>query len=396
MKPVLCNDQICTGCSACVNACNKGALTIGQNVEGFYRPTIDEEKCVGCGMCEISCPVKNPLQRQADKRIKVIACWHKDESVRVNSSSGGAFSALAQTVIRKGGVVVGAAYEENLSIRHIVVDDWAGIDRLRLSKYAQSDCGTVFSEIKELLKSGKIVFFTGTPCQGAGLRSYLKCDYENLIIADIICHGVPSIYYLQKYTKWLELKYGMIAFVNFRDKQKGWYDNLRVIRNQEGESFSLKGKDDAYWVGFNKNNCLQYSCYDCRFQNFPRFSDLTLADFWRIGQIVPFGNKDEIEKGISMVVTYNEKAESLVDQSSEVLERFPRSLKEAVCGNQAGVKKNIMPESRKFFYSDLKVMPFADFSRRYLSVNWKECLVKFFRERLPYGMIKYFRLKSQK
>lgn len=394
--PLLCSDIECTGCMACMNACNKKALAIVQNEEGFYRPSLDADKCTGCHLCEKSCPILNAPLRDKQEVIKVYAGWHKDENIRMSSSSGGAFTALADAILQKGGYVVGAVYTDDMRIEHTIISKQEDLEKLRLSKYAQSYVGHVLSEVKALLRDDKYVLFVGTACQAAGLKSFLRKDYEKLVCADIICHGVPSINLLQVYLKWLEPKTGKVVHVNFRDKQKGWYDNLRVMRNADGKTMSMKGDDDAYWVAFNRNNCLQECCYRCKTQGFPRASDITLADFWRIGRNVPFGHKDEIEKGVSMIVVNRPSAQWIVDAAARNMYLEERTYDEAIAGNQAGVKSSVRPESRNHFYRDLNTMDFDTFRQKYMKPSAKENLVKAFRERLPFWLIKYIRLKKQK
>lgn len=394
--PQLCNDKECTGCMACVNACNKGALVIVQNDEGYYRPKLDAEKCIGCHLCEKNCPIQKAPVRNKQEEIKIYAGWHKDESIRMSSSSGGAFTALADVILEKGGYVVGATYTEDMHIEHTIISQREDLGKLRLSKYAQSRMGNVLKEVKALLQDDKYVLFVGTACQAAGLKSFLRKAYDKLVCVDIICHGVPSIDLLRAYLKWMEPKTGKVVHVNFRDKQKGWYDNLRVMRNTDDKTMSMKGDDDAYWVAFSRNNCLQECCYDCKAQGFPRASDITLADFWRIGHKVPFGHKDEIEKGVSMIVINKPSTQWIVDAAARDMYLEERSYDEAIAGNQAGVKSSVRPASRDSIYRDLKTMDFEAFRLKYMKPSGKENLVKAFRERLPFWLIKYVRLKKQK
>ena len=380
---------------ACVNACNKDALTIRTDGEGFYRWNLDAEKCVGCHMCEKSCPIFTPPARQEMENVRVFAGWHKDDKIRKGSSSGGAFTALAEVVLKKGGIVVGAAYTKDLHIEHTIINNIEDLCKLRLSKYAQSRIGKVLTEVREHLKQGRVVLFVGTACQTAGLKNFLHKEYENLICADIICHGVPSIDLLHSYLTWISPKVGGVKHINFRDKTKGWYDNLRIVTTLAGTQKAMKGNDDAYWVAFNRNNCLQECCYDCKAQDFPRASDITLADFWRIGHQIPFGHKDEIEKGVSMIIVNNPKTQWIVEEAKNTMYLEERTFEEAIGGNKAGFGKNHRPASRNTIYTDLKTMSFEQFRIKYMKPTMKENLVKLFRERLPYFVIKYVRLKKQ-
>ncbi len=395
--PQLCDDKTCTGCLACVNACNNDALGINTNKEGFYRPQLFPDNCVMCGLCERSCPVLTPTVKNDLKTIKVYAAWHKDSAIRAKSSSGGAFTALAEVVLKRRGVVFGAAYTEDLHVTHIYVDEETGLEKLRLSKYAQSCIGDAMKQVKHLLTEGKMVMFVGTPCQVAGLKNYLHKDFENLLLVDFICHGVASNDMLQRYLRWLEKKYGKVNHINFRDKRKGWYDALRVIKTEGNKEKVLRGDDDNYWVAYNNNNNnLQLSCYHCINQGFPRCSDITISDFWRIGHNIPFGHKEEIEKGISLVAVNNPKAFPIVKEASNSLYMEERQISETIAGNLAAVQSSEYPMSRDTIYEDMRRLDYDTFRKKYMSTNIKQKVVKLFREYLPYRLIKFVRLKKQK
>lgn len=396
--PKLCDDDICTGCSACVNICAFGALTIGTNGEGFYRPKLDTNKCIGCQKCLKSCPVisKPNLVNKNGSCSKVWAAWHKNASIRKNSSSGGAFSALASMVLRNGGLVVGAAYNEHLEVCHIIVDDESELYRLRQSKYVQSNMGLCMRDVRKLLNKGKMVMFVGTPCQCAGMRKVIGKDNENLLLVDFICHGVPSATMLNKWIQWLRNTVGMITNIEFRNKCKGWYDAVRVVTLQSGKKKILKGKNDSYWVGFNNNNNnLQFSCYDCQFLGLPRLSDITIADFWGIGHHISFGHKTEIENGVSMVIANHSRAVEFVEKCDD-LEKFERTIEEVTKRNQAALHSCVMPKSRKTFYTDLEKLPFNEFIDNYLIPDNKTKLVKIWREYLPSWLIRSVRTLKQK
>lgn len=392
-RPVLCGNEQCTGCMACANACSRNAITIYTDEEGFYRPQVDEGKCVGCMRCEHVCPVLHPVE--PPKTIgKVFAAWHKDENIRRESSSGGAFTALAETVIAGGGVVVGAAYTENLQVRHICVDNNEGLADLRLSKYVQSEIGYIYRSMKSFLKEGKQMLFCGTPCQVTGLRKLFP-DEKRLVCCDFICHGVPSPLMLKKYLDWLVPQIGEIGHVNFRAKNKGWYDALRVMTLKNGEKRTMRGKKDAFWVGFNNNN-MQPGCYQCRFVGYQRVADITIADFWGIGKQLPFGHKEDIEKGVSMVMANNTNGLKLIQQSEERMCLFERTLEEVSLRNQTLTKPCKRPKSRDTFYADLNRLTFEEMIARYLIPDNKTKLVKLWREYLPFSLIKSIRMRDQK
>ena len=394
--PQLCDDQDCTGCMACLTACNKDALLMTTNEEGFYRPLLLTDKCVMCGLCEKCCPILNSPSYHKQEELKVFAALHKKDEIRRNSSSGGAFTVLAEIVLESGGVVFGASYSVDMHIEHISIENKEELPKLRLSKYAQSKIDNILVSVRDYLKKGRQVLFVGTPCQTAGLKTFLRKDYENLICVDFICHGVPSNDLLQVYLKWLEPKMGKAVHVNFRNKQKGWYDNLRVITNIDGISKTIRGDDDAYWIAYSRNICLQECCYYCKSQGFPRCSDISLADFWRIGHKIPFGNKHEIEKGVSMIIVNNPLVQKVIDKARNKMFMEERTLEEAIIGNLSGVKSSVRPITRETFYKDLNIMSFEQFRLKYMKPSLKENLIKVFRERIPFSVIKFIRLSKQK
>ncbi len=380
---------------ACVNSCNKGAISIIQDKEGFYRPLINTDNCVNCGLCAKTCPVINP-SKQAYKPSKIYAAWHLNGNVRNESSSGGAFSALAESIIEQGGIVCGAAYINGINIQHCIIEQKEELHKLRLSKYAQSQIGLIFKEIKRELANGRKVLFCGTPCQAAGLRKYIVKDYENLIICDFICHGTPSIKMLQTWVQWIERRYGAVKHINFRSKIKGWYDALRVATLKNGQKVVMRGKNDAYWVGFSNNNNLQESCYNCQFVGIERNSDVTIADFWGIGKQIPFGNKDEIEKGISCIIINTSKGNDIVEKSKDKMVIIERTIEEVLRGNQTMLKPCKRPNSRDSIYKDIDNLKYEEFRQKYLSPSRKMKLVKIWREYVPSSIVKRIRTRDQK
>ncbi len=273
--------QDCCGCMSCVNACKVGAIEMVLDEEGFLTPQIDEARCVGCGQCKMSCPLCNDVNgvRLPEKCFAVMA---KDE-VRMNSSSGGIFPLLAESILQDGGYVAGAVFDEDLSVKHILSNDILEVKKMYTSKYVQSYIGGVFAEIEEVLKSEKKVLFSGCACQTAGLRQYLKEDYPNLYVVDVVCHGVPSTGVYENYVK----EKGPLQAILFRDKEKlGWGSGMVIKHADETEQVFSVGAE-PYMTAFLNNWTLRNSCYECQFKD-EKYSDITLGDFWGINQIGTF------------------------------------------------------------------------------------------------------------
>ena len=392
---ILLHKQSCCGCSACVQRCPKHCISFQEDTEGFLYPHVDASKCIDCGLCERVCPMLHqPVAER--KPLAVYAAKNKNEGVRLASSSGGVFTALAEEIIREGGVVFGACFSADWEVVHDYTETVDGLARFRGSKYVQSRMGDSYMQTEAFLKAGRKVLFSGTPCQVAGLKAFLAKDYDNLYCCDFICHGVPSALMLEKYLQWLQQHTGRINHINFRDKRKGWYDSLRVVTKDDGKQKILRGDEDAYWVGFNNHdNNLQLSCYNCHYLGLNRNSDITIADFWGIGKDKPFGYKDDIEKGVSMVMANNQKGQNLIDLSKHRMETVERNVEEAIKSNQSILHSSPKPASRDSFYKDINSMTFDGMIKRHLTPSFKTKLVKIMREYVPFCIIKQIRMKNQ-
>ena len=296
----------CCGCSACSNICPKNAITMAADEKGFAYPKISADRCIECGLCKKVCTITNhhtsEIQTQHAYAIK-----HKDDKIRKASSSGGAFYEIALKVINDGGMVYGAAYDENFVVKHIGVSDKSGLERIMKSKYVQSNMGNTFSEIKNDLENNIPVLFSGTGCQVQALRNFLGKEYDNLLCVDIVCHGVPSPKLFADYLKFMEKKYkSKITSVNFRGKAiKGQVQDM-LITFENGKVYSKLAVIDSYYSFFLKNFSLRDSCYQCPFSNTNRIGDITLADYWGIEK--QFSEFQDY-KGISLLITNNLKGE---------------------------------------------------------------------------------------
>lgn len=319
----------CTGCRACVNSCVHGALTMTEDKEGFLMPVVNNDKCVECHLCEKICPIVSPYENKNMERPKAYAMWSLQD--RTKSSSGGAFSAYARMILKNGGVVFGAAFDRDMRLRHIGVETIEELDDLRGSKYVQSDVNACFGNIKSLLKDGKSVLFCGTPCQVAGLKSFLRKDYDNLLTLDLVCHGVPSVAVFKAYLKKLSTRFagkGKIDGFEFR-RRNNWGFSPTV--SLSGKLTKIYDGDNAYMNAFDKSAIFRNSCYSCPFAKLPRVGDCTIADFWGIGRHgAPF--RHDVQKGVSLVMVNNNKGHSFTDKLEDVFIE-ERDLDEALIEN---------------------------------------------------------------
>lgn len=306
--PILATINECTGCTACMNACAKGAIRMEADKEGFLQPKIDTSLCVDCGLCEKSCPIVNKAENKNAESPKTYALWHHED--RTKSSSGGAFSAFARKVLADGGVVYGAAFNPFPVVKHIAVERVDDLVKLRGSKYLQSEMGDCYKQVKKNLIDGRKVLFTGTPCQVAGLKSYLRKPYENLLLLDIACHGTPSNKVFKAYLEKLKNRLGKAEDITIRNyefrSRDGWGFSPSVSTGSSCRK--IYGINDLYMKAFDKAALFRRSCYSCPFARIPRVGDCTIADFWGLGC---YGDKFEhdVMKGVSLVLVNNEHGE---------------------------------------------------------------------------------------
>ena len=295
----------CCGCTACANICPKGAITMKEDNEGFLYPTIDKEKCIQCGLCKKICPILNK-QKFNDFKQKAYLFQNKNEETRKDSTSGGFFSAIAEYVIKNNGIVIGASFDENWKVKHTEARNIEEISKFRKSKYVQSDLRDIYKKIKGYLNKDKMVCFSGTPCQIAGLKAFLQKDYDKLITVDIMCHSVPSPLYFEKYKKYIcdKLNAKKILDINFRDKSKyGYKYSLMTIKTDKG-TYSEGIDTDPYLRAFFKDFSVRPSCYNCKFKTQKRVSDITIWDCFNINEIDNSFNDD---KGTTRILIQSQK-----------------------------------------------------------------------------------------
>lgn len=327
----------CCGCFACYNICPNGSISMSKDEEGFVYPKVDESLCVNCGLCETICPIAN--YKTSNFAPIAYAAYSKNDITRKNSSSGGIFSILSENIIESGGVVYGAAFDEQYNVRHYGTSSIKDIEKLRGSKYVQSEIGETYKSVKKYLENNTIVYFSGTPCQIEGLLNFLGKNYENLITQDIICHGVPSENVWAKYNK----RFGKLKIFSFRDKSTGW-EKYSIRANN---TLTL-ASNSSYMTAFINGYSLRPSCYKCKFCNVSRNSDITLGDLWGANNIVPKMNDD---KGLSLVVLNSEKGRLLFESVDVIKTKI--NLEDAIRYNPSYVTPTMKPKNRDKFMKDV-------------------------------------------
>lgn len=344
--------SICTGCGLCAAVCPKGAIAMQADEEGFLQPVLRKEECVDCGLCLQGCPAE--VQGLELERSSYFCCVAVDPQLLLRGSSGGVFGILAGHFLAHGGWVCGCVYDDTMKPIHILSDSWENVQRMYGSKYVQSECYGVFPQIREKLELGAKVLFTGTACQAAALRGYLKKDYANLYIAEILCHGVPSPGLLEKYVVYLEKKLGgKVLDVQFRNKERdGWGSEHRtcvVYRDRKGVVRKYRPVLPAYFSAFFYGANLRQSCYNCRFAKPERVADLTLGDYW--GSWRKYGKR--FHEGISVVSVNSLKGQSMADvvrEASTFFEVLTRE--EAFWSNDNFTHPVKCPVEREAFYKN--------------------------------------------
>ena len=375
MTREICNTSVCTGCMACANVCAHQAIKVKQDEEGFDRPVIDEALCVDCGLCKQVCPVNN--HPATSEPLNVYSGWSSDENVRLSSSSGGAFSEIARPILEDGGVVFGCSLDEKLQAVHTYVETMEDLAaKLRGSKYVQSRIGDSYSKAREFLKQGRKVLFSGTPCQIAGLRNYLRRDYDNLITVDLICHGVPSPMIFEDYKKYIAESQKMtITDVKFRCKKSSWiFFNMTVTGHVEKKAAPLpyigEYYNDPYIRGFLRDYFLRPSCHQCHFTSTKRCSDFTIADWWGYKR-ERNDDKDFACKGVSLLLVNTAKAEKMVNNLKMTLRK--RTIEEAKKTNKCLYTSFPKNDCRESFWKDKKTMSFEELIETYMKperVSW--------------------------
>lgn len=362
------DENKCTGCQLCYNVCDFDAIHIELSSEGFYVPRINFGKCSNCGKCFKYCPIENEFS-DYNETINVYAAKSNDEEIRMKSSSGGIFSELAKEILKQHGIVFGAAFNENNRLIHIDIDSKKDLTNLRGSKYLQSDINLSYKKVKNYLADGKKVMFVGTPCQASALRNYIRGN-DNLLIVDLVCHGVPSIKVFEKYLKYI-FNDEKIKNIYFRDKQEEGWKNYYINLVGEESNFKKSHRKDPFLYGFLKNLYLNKICYNCPFSKIPRVSDITLGDFWGVNQEL------DDNKGTSLVIVNSNKGQQIIDALilNKKISVNPSDIISGSRQNPRVTDGNMsIPKNREKLFKEINNLTFEEMDNLFIKSPKKEIL----------------------
>ena len=358
----------CSGCAACANVCPRDCIEMSPDALGFLYPKVDSQVCIDCGLCAKICPVSNRNSFEENRIESAYATKNRDDDVRKNSSSGGVFSLFAQKVLDNGGVVYGAAFDEDCRVNHLSASSKSDLLKLQGSKYLQSNIAFAYRDAEKDLKEGKQVLFTGTPCQVNGLNAYLRQEYDNLITQDLICHGVLSSVVFEKYLSYRAQKQGAkVQSMTFRDKTNGWKDYAVKINFDDGSKYSIPHTKDEAMRVYLKNYALRPSCYKCAFKGKNRTSDITLADFWGAKNIVPQMDDD---KGLSWVICRSQKGFEYLQSILAETENQPVNYDEVVKYNMSAEISSPKPKNDDKFCEEILREPFDKVVEKYCRISF--------------------------
>ncbi|MDD3416130.1 MAG: Coenzyme F420 hydrogenase/dehydrogenase, beta subunit C-terminal domain [Lachnospiraceae bacterium] len=368
----------CCGCSACVSICPQHCLEMRENREGFYEPILfDADKCIQCNKCITVCPVINVApEKQGYEKAYIVQ--NTDETVRAESTSGGAFSAIAMSVIDLGGIVYGAAYDDQLMVSHMGRDHKDELWRFRNSKYVQSEMRNVFAEVKQYLECERYVCFSGTPCQIEGLINFLQKPYDNLITVDVVCRAVSTPLLWKKYLNYQKRFYSP-SHIAFRHKHYGYkYSTMSIFDSKKKEVYYEGVESDLMLRAFFSDICDRKSCYECKFKKRYRVSDFTIWDCFQPGY---FDKKFDDDKGTSNLIIHSDKGERLFEKITS--KGYLRYKEVSPDQSVQGMREMFYPvpynHNRKAFFEDLAVMDEEIFFDKYFSKTYKVRLTKWAR-----------------
>lgn len=360
----------CCGCTACYNACPKSAICMVIDNEGFLYPKINMDLCVDCKLCEKVCPVDNT--QPVGKPLKAFVLQYKNDTVRMNSTSGAAVNAIAEYILERGGCVYGAELSDDVKCRHIRIDSINDLTGIQGSKYVQSDLDLIFNDVRNQLDNGRYVLFVGMPCQISGLKSLLSKDYENLYTIDLVCHGVPSPGLFEDFVAHISRKYNKkVSNVVFRDKSYGYSASNVKVYFDDGSCKDCNNTVKTFTRMMFSGLSLRPSCYDCAFKTMGRISDFTLFDCAMISAYCPQMDDD---KGTTSVFVHSEKGLELLSKP-DVMDKI--RISDADIDELVKTEGTMMLSSarknpkRAAFFDDRQSLTYEQLCKKYAPVSAK-------------------------
>lgn len=344
----------CCGCWACKNVCPVQCISMPEDAEGFRYPTVDKDKCINCHLCEKVCPIIHAEADKPNEKQRAYLLQHNDKEVLLQSASGGAFTAIASWVIRHGGVVFGAAYDKDFQVVHQYVETEKDLQKFRNSKYVQSYTGDALKQVKDFLKQGRMVCYSGTPCQLEGLLRYLRKPYDNLITIDVMCHSITSPKIFRMYVAEMKKKYGDdLSNIMFRDKSPYGYEYSQMSVYKGGKQVYREGVDtDAYLRSFFSDVNVRPSCYDCKFKKQHHLTDFSI---WDCFDVYKFSSKLDNDKGVTRILANTEKAQLILKEIQEDTTIMEIPVDEAVSGVHEMLHSVKMSPRRERFFELTKM-----------------------------------------
>ena len=381
------NKAECCGCNACGDSCTYGAITFKTDIEGFWYPEVDKEKCVDCGLCTKVCPIINVKELKKNDLSQSIcyAAEHKNIEVVFDSTSGGIFSALAEIMYKSEGYVGGAVFNDDFSVRQYISNNKEDLVKIRSSKYLQSSLEGFFKQVRELVRKGENVLICGSPCQMAAMRAFLRKDYDNLIIADFICRGINSPKVWRKYLDSFEERYGSkVVYCKAKSKEYGWRNLTQKVILENGKHVYETKAQSNYTKGYLQTGVYcRPSCYECKFKGYPRISDITLADFWGIEKV---NNSMEKNLGTSLVMVNSKKGEAYFEKVKKHINYVEVPFKSIEADNPSLNKPlSSAKVDRKQFFEDLDNMSFLNIAQKYILNDNKEGIKSKMKRMLKYA-----------
>lgn len=362
----------CCGCTACYNVCPVGAIEMRPNEEGFLYPVVLNAQCINCLKCEQVCPEKNPPV-VSDYYSEVVIAQNSSDDVLDDSTSGGFIDELYRYVISDlGGYGVGVLYSDDFLPTHSITNDYSEAVKFRNSKYAQSELSDIFTQIKDLLKKDKTVLFVGTPCQVAGLNTFLQKKYDNLVTVDLVCRSVPSPKLFREYIKWQEKRYkSKVKKLSCRKKTYGYHSGTLEIEFENNKRYSGSNRVDYYMKAFHSDICSRDSCYNCSFKTKHRCSDFTVFDSFSASKVTTQSITDN-DRGYSNVLAHTQKAKQILGKlSSLTFYEADADKMFEYTGRMESQSISRKPQ-RDTFYIDLDKLGFEKTVKKYVSVTLKD------------------------